>query len=174
MIYWTVQELRVWEIAQHKGYLEGNSEFAMYPDAYKWMIEQMKARLPNYNGEYPIWLWVKKPDMRSTGHFVGGTKCVRLTLDLDEEDVLISDFERWHIVLNDSYCSDNEQEDNDFYNGNLQISKEQSWERIFDLHREVDTEWTGNNNWLQGTTGRIYLDRVKKVEYFTTRKTRTF
>jgi len=129
-------------------------------------------RLPNYKGEYPVWLWIKKPDMRSTGHFEGGTRCVRLTLDLDDFDVLVSDFERWHMVLSNGFCSDNETEDDDFCYGKLHITKEQSWERIFDLYRKTDIEWTGGGRWLQGTTGRVTLDKVKKVEHFITRKTR--
>lgn len=108
--------------------------------------------------------------MRSTGHFRGGTKCVRLKIELDEKDVLVSDFERWHTVLNDSFCSDNEVEDEQFDNGKLSITKEESWQRIFELNRKVDKEWTGSGEWLQGVTGRIPLDRVISVEHFVTRK----
>lgn len=69
MIYWSMQTSEVWKQAQETGYLEGSSEHLMFPKQYIWMMEQMKTRLPNYKGEYPIWLWIKKPDMRSTGHF---------------------------------------------------------------------------------------------------------
>ncbi|MCM3781369.1 DUF3841 domain-containing protein [Neobacillus mesonae] len=174
MIIWSMQRLEVWEIAQKAGYLEGSREHAMFPEHYKWMMKQMSKRLPNYSGEYPIWLWPKKPDMRSTGHFNSGTKCVRLTLDLVDNDVLLSDFDRWHVVLNNGFCSDNEQEDEDFDNGKLSITLEESWERIFDFDRYVDTEWLGNGEWVQGTTGRIYLDKVKKVEHFVTRKSKIY
>ncbi|EGL17525.1 hypothetical protein HMPREF9413_5385 [Paenibacillus sp. HGF7] len=77
-------------------------------------------------------------------------------------------------MLNNGFCSDNEQEDENFDNGKLNITKEESWERIFDLTRNVDVEWTGNGEWLQGTTGRIYLDKVKKVEHFITRKSKLY
>jgi len=174
MLIWSLQTLSVWEIARKIGYLEGAQEHAMFPEHYKWMMGEMSKRLPNYIGEYPIWLWVKKPDMRSSAHFIGGTKCVRLTLEIDDNDVLISDFDRWHLVLNNGFCSDNEQEDENFDNGKLNITKEESWERIFDLNRNVDVEWTGNGEWLQGTTGRIYLDKVKKVEHFVTRNSKLY
>ncbi|MFD1131333.1 MULTISPECIES: DUF3841 domain-containing protein [unclassified Paenibacillus] len=170
MIYWSMQTIEAWEAAQSIGYLEGEPERAMFPDPYVWMIQQMHKRLPNYKGEYPIWLWPKKPDMRSTGHFIGGTKCVRLTLDIDEKDVLISDFDGWHMVLNNFFNSDNEKEAEDFDNGKLSTTLEESWERIFEFDRNVDTKWAGNGEWRQGTTGRIYLDKVKKVEHFVTRK----
>lgn len=169
--YWTLQTVEAWEQYKKLGYLEGASAHAVYPNEYQWIMQQMKKRLPNYNGEHPIWLWVKKPDMRQTGHFRGGTKCVRLTVELDETDVLISDFEDWHCVLNNWFCSDNEKEDIAFEQGLLNITKEDSWERIFALHRIRDPEWHGHEERkLQGTTGRIEIERVKKVEYFVARK----
>ena len=66
-------------------------------------MQQMKQRLPNYRGEYPVWIWIKKPDMRHSGHFEGGTKCVRLTLEIDPKNVLGSDFDDWHCVLNNTF-----------------------------------------------------------------------
>jgi len=168
-IYWSLQIEEVWKQAQELGYLEGKAEYAMYPKEYLWMMEQMKERLPNYRGEYPIWLWIKKPDMRSTGHFESYTRCVRLTLDLDEKDVLISDFGDWHSVLNNGFNSNNEQEYDDYHAGKLNITKEESWQRIFDYNHSRDPEWKGDE-WLQGVTGRIMLDKVKKVEHFISRK----
>lgn len=174
MRFWSMQTLEAWEVAQKRGYLEGSSDHAMFPEQYLWMIEQMKKRLPNYEGEYPVWLWLEKPDMRSTSHFPGGTHCVRLTIELDEADVLVSDMHRWHLVLSNTFCSDSEKEDDDFNNGLIDITKEESWERIFDFSRDVDAEWTGDGEWKQGTTGRIYLEKVKKVEHFVARKQKEF
>ncbi|MED4780941.1 DUF3841 domain-containing protein [Brevibacillus choshinensis] len=169
-IYWTLQTEEVWKKYEKQSYLEGAAEHAMYRDEYQWMMRQMKKRLPYYTGEHPIWLWIKKPDMRRTGHFEAGTRCVRLTVELDENDVLVSDFDDWHCVLNNWICSDNEKEDSDFEQGLLQITKEDSWERIFDLNRVRDAEWHGTGErTLQGTTGRIDIELVKKVEYFVAR-----
>lgn len=168
--YWTLQTREAWELAQRRGYLIGNQEYAMYPDEYQWMIAQMKNRLVNYQGEYPVWLWLEKPDMRSTAHFKSGTKCVRLTIELNEQDVLVSDFEDWHCVLNDWFCSDNEEEDNAFEEGLLEITKEESWQRIFELDRVRDPNWHGTEKRkLQGVTGMIDLSQIKKVEYFIAR-----
>lgn len=54
------------------------------------------------------------------------------------------------------------------------MTKEESWERIFDLNRAVDVNWTGNGAWLQGTTGRIYLEKVKRVEQYISRKSKLY
>ncbi|MFE5321617.1 DUF3841 domain-containing protein [Paenibacillus sp. NPDC056579] len=170
-VYWTLQNEEAWEVFKGQGYLEGNPEYAGYLiKEYQWMISQMKKRLPNYHGEFPIWLWPKKPDMRSTGHFDSQTRCVRITIELDDEDVLISDFMEWHIVLSDGFNANNEQEYDDYYAGKLSITKEESWERIFDLHIPQNPEWSGTRDWLQGVTGRIYLSNIKKVEHFISRK----
>jgi len=166
-----LQELSVWEKAIRRGYLQGYKKYAMFPEAYVWMIEQMKNRLPNYKGEYPVWLWVKKPDMRSSGHFAGNTKCVRLTLELNREDILKSDFDDWHSVLNNSICATNEQEYDDFYAGKLSKTKEETWERIFDIERERDPMWDGvQPRRLQAVTGPVPLSKVVRVEHFVSRK----
>jgi len=108
--------------------------------------------------------------MRHTGHFKGGTKCVRLKLDIDEIGVLTSDFEDWYCVLNNWFCSDNEEEDIAFETGSLTISKQETWIRIFDLQRVRDPEWYGvGKRFLQDVTGKIDLSNVKNVEHFNTR-----
>ncbi|GKU78758.1 DUF3841 domain-containing protein [Paenibacillus sp. L3-i20] len=173
--YWTLQTEEVWNKAINLGYLEGSEQFAMFPEQYQWMIDQMVHRLPGFHGEYPVWLWIEKPDMRSTGHFSSFTRCVRLKLDLEEDHVLLSDFDDWHMVLNNSFNADNEIEYDDFYNNKLDITKEQSWERIFELSRVRDPEWHGlSPRLLQGTTGRIDISSVKKVEHFVSRKQSEF
>ncbi len=55
--YWTNQTIEAWEHARKVGYLVGNPEFIweeMLRD-YRWMMTQMKKRLPQYGGEFPIW-----------------------------------------------------------------------------------------------------------------------
>ncbi|BFH62610.1 DUF3841 domain-containing protein [Paenibacillus azoreducens] len=171
MRYWTIQALESWEEAENSGYLEGNKDYLMYPEEYKWMIARMSKRLPNYDGSYPVWVWLKKPDMRGNNHFEGGGKCVRLTLDLDPEDVLLSDFDDWHCILNNTFNAVSEDEWDKFYAGELQMTKEQSWERIFDLELQRDPIWSGDApRVLQGVTGKVTLDKVKKVEHFVARQ----
>lgn len=66
-----------------------------------------------------------------------------------------------------------EQEWENFYAGMLQMTKEDSWQRIFDWKKTRDPEWDGSGEQkLQGVTGRIDLRQVKKVEHFVTRKNR--
>nr|WP_237163495.1 DUF3841 domain-containing protein [Paenibacillus sp. BIHB 4019] len=163
----------MWSLFENQGYLEGSEKHALFPQEYQWMMTKMNERLPNYSGESPIWLWVQKPDMRSSGHFESCTSCVRIRLELDDKEVLISDFDDWHLVLNDSFLADNEKEWDDYHLGKLSMSKEESWDRIFDFNRLRDPDWHGTDSRCsQGVAGRIHISRVNKVEHFVTRKQR--
>ncbi|MGO4500057.1 DUF3841 domain-containing protein [Paenibacillus sp. 2RAB27] len=170
-LYWSLIDEDRWNYMQNLGYLIGEEQNAMYPKEYLWMMEQMKQRLPNYTGEYPVWLWIKKPDLRSlyTYYFESKMRYVRLTIELHEEDVLVSCFDNWHSVLNDSFCADDQKESNDFKEGKLSITKEESWLRIFDFTRDRDPRWLGAGDYRQGVTGKITINKVKKVEHFVRR-----
>ena len=128
----------------------------------------MKKRLLGYTGEQPIWLWLKKPDMRNSGHDERGKKIVRLTVELDENDVLVSDFSKWHIVVNDGFYFHTEKEYEDLEKGDIHTSKEESWDRILDEYDDTHAELWGERDSiiLQGVTSRILIENVKKVEYF--------
>lgn len=172
--YWTIQTKDAWEHALETGVFQGNEEYMAFDNfgpAYAWMKQQMQARLSEYNGEQPLWLWIKKPDMRQTAHDEKGKEIVRLTVELEPRDVLLSDFEDWHFVLNDVFLADDEEEWNANNAGQVAMTKEESWERIFDYYRPRDESWNGSieNVTLQGTTGRIPLEAVKKVEHFIAR-----
>ncbi|WP_307442942.1 MULTISPECIES: DUF3841 domain-containing protein [unclassified Paenibacillus] len=173
--YWTLQTNEAWDQFRKHGFIVGSSEFSGFSEQYKWMMKQMSIRLNKYNNEYPIWVWLKKPDMRTGGFFRRGTRCVRIQLNLNEEDVLVSDFMDWHCVLNNNYLSDNEQdwdeyifaEDNGIDNDEI---KQKSWEKIFHWNRIRDVEWEGTEERvLQGVTGKIELNKIMNVEHFIAR-----
>lgn len=173
--YWTIQSEEVWELAGKRGYLQGDPAYYMFPEEYLWMIDQMNERLPDYAGEPPVWLWLKKPDMRSTGHAEPGSKIVRLSVQLDPGNVLVSDCWDWETVLNNGFNADTKAEWEAFYAGELELTKEQSWERMFEMDRPRDTSWVGSDpRALQGTTGRIQLQQVRTVEHFIARQGKNY
>ena len=84
--------------------------------AYDWMCAQMKQRLHQYYGHFPWWGWYSpRPDLRHSGHLERGTKGVRLELEIDPNEVLLSDFDAWHSVLNRGYLGLSEVEDDAWY-----------------------------------------------------------
>lgn len=169
-MFYTIQSIEKWELANQLGYLEGDKEYVYeyFLDAYKWMMQQMKTRLRKYNNEYPVWLWPKRPDLRMSSHLPKGTKGILLQVNIPEADVLLSDFDAYHCILNDWFLLVNDKEEELFDKGKLDISKEKSWERIFDLELLKNSEYWGSNC-VQGVTGKIMLDNIKVIKEFTAR-----
>jgi len=201
MRLWTIQDYQVYEQLVNMGELVVAENFIEMLDywcfTYDWMAEQMRIRIgnPTPGVKYPIWAWYqwegkrKKPDMRSR-HGDPGRRIIRLTLEVDEKDMLLSDFDLWHIPLNHGYLSLNEQEDEEFddeykkygysYHDlknwsintpEMRLLREKmmkSWERIFDLGLEP-SDWSVQPmemKSIQATLWSIRLDQVVKAEMF--------
>lgn len=172
MKFWTIQTEEAWQKAIAYGYLAGDHEYVWHEflPAYRWMMKQMKVEFPNYIGDYPVWVWLKKPDLRFSGHLMKGTNGVLLELDLEEEDVLISDFQAWHLVLYNSFVALTEEEEQEFETGKLDISLEESWLRIFNYKELKKYDyWKSDIEDLQGVTGRIPITKIKLLKAFTAR-----
>jgi hypothetical protein len=111
--FWTIQHADKWKYFQESGVLIADEKFV--PDdfifAYSWMNKQMRARIknaPEGNHHYPIWAWYKydvnrrRPDLRKSGYLEKGAKGVLIEFEASMDDVLLSDFIEWHMVLNAS------------------------------------------------------------------------
>ena len=121
------------------------------------MERRMKTPRPG-KSILPIWAWYqwegvngRKPDLRSAGYLPRGERGVRVELEVDEDRVLLSDFDLWHYVLNYWYLPKSEKDGEDFEKGlahaglsfygcnhkhtlgNIRYRHriERSWERIF-------------------------------------------
>lgn len=118
--------------------------------AYSWMRVQMRKRCGNppiQNGLL-MWGWPlgsEPPDVDTKGS--ENEPLNRIGLTLPQEDVLISDFHAWHVVLSDAYLSKDEA-DSDRYDAQAQSSgrtqlgeKETSWQRVFHPEHLADTYW---------------------------------
>jgi hypothetical protein len=64
----------------------------------------------------------------------------------------------------------NEEEDNAFDRGEISMTKEESWDRLFDFEiLTKNTYWNTSPLFLQGVTGKIDISQVKKVRSFVAR-----
>lgn len=178
MKLWSIQNESAYEKFKETGILRADDRFIWNEMIfhYNWMAEQMKKRIGLSILEdikYPIWAWYqwsgikqKKPDLRFSGYLEKGTKGVLLELEVEPENVLLSDFEDFNTILNYGYISDNEEEYDNFYNElerygychyDLQTEDKKSdilegfklrhydsCEKIFDLEHEMDETWSGN------------------------------
>jgi len=115
------------------------------------MVATMLRRGIDTRGHPPIWAWHSfdpphrcKPDLRSSFYLTKpGTSAVRLVIEAPDELVLLSNYEAWHAVLNNSYLSLSEAEDRRVDRARLTRRHiERSWIQIFDL-TAGDPRWLG-------------------------------
>lgn len=163
---WTIQSPLAWSILKDKGVLmaDGRRVDKAYQKAYRWMMEQMKDRLVDYHGHFPIWCWyTPKPDLRRKAHLISGQKGIRIEFETSRDKVLLSDFDSWHYVLNNQYLALDEK--GEINNNNIN----ESWNRIFDLELLNKSELTGPVENIQGVVEEILLDDVIRIQEFTAR-----
>lgn len=107
--FWTIQHIDKWKEFQNTGVLKSNIKYAEpnFINAYKWMANQMSFRIPCTAtfDIFPIWAWYKydekyRPDLRKTAHLAKGDKGVLIEFEESFDNVLLSDFMNWHLVLN--------------------------------------------------------------------------
>lgn len=184
MKVWTLQPIEIWDLLQKEKIIYGKEKYVdeYFLSSYKWMMQQMENKLPDYTGNPPIWVWVQpKPDLRSSHGFEKGQRAVRLELEIPEARILISDYDAWHCVLNGWYLNFTDEEEKEFdkERNDIRLFEEMpeqlktkivnSWDRIFEIDKLKNTEWTADKQYLQGVIDGLYLSDVKKVKEFVSR-----
>lgn len=200
MKLWTIQHYQAYNELIETGVLRADEDY-YYKDfrlAYNWMADKMEHNgiLPSSGVNYPIWAWYKwegkhkRRDMREAGYAERGEKIVQLTIEVDDKDVLLSDFELFHYVLNYWYLPIDEKDDENFereymdhgfewkdlkdFNVQTESMKyirtkiEKSWDRIFDLEKEDENLVYGSNfnKSIQATFWELKYEQVIKAEIF--------
>lgn len=181
-VLWTIQHEAAWEVFEKTGILTANKNHLFCQNdfrfSYDWISQQMiqKIGTPPEGVHYPVWAWFqwegkrKRRDLRRSGYAKRGTPLVQITFEAEENEFLLSDFDDWHCVLNDSYLANNEAELDNFHKQFPQPTRheiEPSWQRIFDLNRyEPNWDYPPNQKSIQATLWQIKMEQVKKVEHF--------
>ena len=173
MRVYTVQTLAAYHKMREQGYLVGDKDYAWkeFIQSYKWMMKQMNHRIEGYNGiDYPIWVWKRRVNRNESALLPKGTKGVILTLEIPEDQILWSEFEGWHFVLNNDPFTESEEEWKIYLENKDSFPVEKTWTKIFDfeLLRSLDNSWNGkfDEEWIQGVTPKITMDMIKKVTRF--------
>lgn len=187
MRLWTLQPLKIWQILQESGIFRCAPEKCSMPEfqkQYKWLAEQMcrKVGPAPYGIKLPVWAWYKqnfkneKPDLRSERWRCGeeNQDYVCMELSIDENRVMLSDFDSWVIILNDGLISASEEEYEELKNkyeylpDNEKFSfKQENWKRVFDI-TPYDNEWRVCGKWIQATFWELKIEDVKLVKFFRT------
>ncbi len=182
---WSIQDAGCWDLFQKQGVLRADARRIprSFRPAYRWLIAQMRQRVPGYSGGAPVWFWYSpKPDLRKPGHLPSGVSGVRIELELPRERVLLLDFESWHCVLNHWHLSRSSRESREWdrktaafnpFLGSLPPSLEaelqSTWERVFDLDLLKRAKIWGPIDRIQGVIEYIRLDDVRSITEFTSR-----
>jgi hypothetical protein len=148
--------------------------------AYDWLVKQMKTRIgtPSEGVEYPIWAWYihygenKKLDLRKCDFrgYVGEYYIIEA--EIDDCDILLSDEEMWHLVLNNGYFAINagltedtiEFDEDDAWFDSLPPEEQlpfkiKSWEKVFD---KSCCPW----EFVQATFWELRKEQDISVRYF--------
>lgn len=178
MRLWTVQPLSDYQSWQEKGIYRTNPVRVItdFHRSYDWLISQMQWRLPPAPASCtsPVWAWFQahneakpRPDLRYGARLPKGIRGVLLTVKVDENEVLLSDFDLWHYVLNDWYLPDTYSEE-DYKTTRLE--REKSWERIFDLDfAPTDIARPRAEKQIQATFWELHNKQIQDVQEFTAR-----
>lgn len=203
MRLWTIQHYQAYKNFLENGILTAHGNYLSCEDdlrfAYDWMAKKMKHSGLASPTEvyYPVWAWYqwegkrKRRDMREKGYAKPGEKIVQLTIEVDNKDILLSDFDLFHYVLNYWYLPADEKDQEQFekeyidlgfgwndlkdFSIETQAMKdirtkiEKSWDHIFDLEREDKNLIYGSNSEksIQATFWELKLEQVIKAEVFT-------
>lgn len=188
MRLYTVQPLEVVEEIKRNGYFvcskEKSINYKDFYNAYNWISQEMLNRkiLPFKENTLPVWAWylydgVNKLDLRRAGLGETGEKCCCLTLEVPDNMALLSDYNAWHFVLNNSWLdkSRNEKEFeqlHDWYDGLDVPTRERlkldSWQRVFDVSPYKD-DWTSRGYYVQATFWVITRDMIVEERIFKVR-----
>lgn len=192
MLLWTIQPLEVYELLMEQSVFRCDRSRAWglkddeLKEAYDWLVDQMnqKIGLPPQGVEYPIWAWHTfcgrrgKPDFRRMGLGIRGEEYLCLEIDVPDQEVLLSEFDLWHMVLNDFFigeaCNEEEWEkENSFYDQLPESEqtkvKEESWAKIFEVDKKFDDMWRRTGEYIQATFWELRLENVRRVWRFKAR-----
>lgn len=191
MRLWTIQPKEVYEQLINNGYVTCDPTLAhnivdnSFTKAYKYIVKLMQSRgiVKPSNVDYPIWAWHTynwkhhKPDLRTLKFGKRGDKKLCIELEVPDNEVLLTDFDAWHFVLNDCYfdTSTNEKEydrQHDWFDRLPAKQRERvkirSWERITDVSK-FKSDWISRGAYVQATFFVLKAEYVRKVQEFTCR-----
>ena len=193
MRLWTIQPIEVWKELNKKGYFICDPIKAEYisdkewnfKEAYDWLVGQMENRVGKRpkGVSYPIWAWHtrdwqhKKPDLRNVGLNTKGQKSVCIEVEVPDNQVVLTDYDIWHFVLNGWYfdnstCEEEWEKLHAKYDrldrGRKEQIKLQSWQNIFNIS-PFENDWFQRGRYIQATFWVLYLKDVRDVRFFVAR-----
>ncbi|MBR6031579.1 MAG: DUF3841 domain-containing protein [Bacteroidaceae bacterium] len=173
MRLWTLQGIEIYEQLQRDGIAYCTKpSWADEPQtlrAYHWMADQMRRRIgePPIKGiEFPMWAWYQYNSAKSNKpprslHDADDGLSAYMEIEIQDNEVLLSDFSSWHSVLNEGPIDDWKR----IWRQMERLEKEAGRRMTFDdypleLQKEIEKSWEGVFD----------LDRGKKEKYYRHRR----
>lgn len=168
MKLWSIQNENQFQNYKKTGHITGDPEKAMFPKAYKWLVSEMNNKLKsNITETYPVWAWYKygkkkRPDLRESGYAKRGTTLYLFELEIPDNEVILTDFDYWHYVLNNVALIPDLDE---FYTNEEKL---ESWKNIFDLNFRLydDCDDEKFPRYVQATFWEIKKENVVSIKKF--------
>ncbi|MBQ6517223.1 MAG: DUF3841 domain-containing protein [Anaerolineaceae bacterium] len=185
MLLWSIQSEEVHEIIQEEGVYRCGETYVDpdFKNAYDWLVGEMVKRIgPQPEGvRYPVWAmhtWYgkrQKPDFRSLRWEWGrkGEYYVCMEIDVPESNVVLSDCDYWHSVLNDFPLTKSEEEFDNLARKydplpaeEKQKFRENSWLGIFNFGNTDNDKWADSGKYIQGTFWELRKEQIRKASRF--------
>lgn len=186
MRLWTIQPPEIVDIIQQTGQFTCDTNLSTnytdFHNPYLWLVQEMdKRQIPHPdNVTLPLWAWHtfdkkhKKPDFRQKCLGNRGVRYACIELEIPANEVLLSDFDAWHFVLNNAWYDDSTNEDewetmHDWFDS-LPADERQkltieSWQKIFDTTYRGNS-WNANGRYVQATFWVLRKDMIRNIKYF--------
>lgn len=194
MRLWSVQTENVYNTVMKTGYciVDERKAECLYDNdgkldesfkrSYDWLVDRMTEKIgkPD-NVVLPWWAYYKSEGIRDLKlenlNYYGtpGKEYILLELEVPDEEVVLSDLDAWHFVLNnwwlDGSLSEEEWEKNNRWIETLkpderQKVKNESWNRIFDIE-PFENDWMAKGQSVQATFWILKKEYIKTHEKFT-------
>ena len=186
MRIWTIQIEETLEHLMSDGKLEAPLSYRPegFEFAYDWMSRQMTERIGTAATPFttPLWGWVqwdgeakKKPDLRTVRSGPGRDwKYALLECEIPDDELLVSDFDAWHCVLNDAPVTNSDRESAEIQRQEEALSSaeywslvEKTWSRIFDPDSLSEDHWGAKQNRsLQASFWQLRMDHIQSFKAF--------
>ncbi len=193
----TVQPESVWEKCKRDGVFRADPEKGTYADdeefrkGYAWLIKKMEEKIGvRPQGVLtPIWAWYRweytenSPEMELLAEYgKKGEQMVRLELEIDEKDAVLTDYDTWEDITCGKMVSPALTEFGqkafwayvDYVDTLPAQEREKrlldSWEAVFDTdipEKTSEREYSGKGMDVQATFWELYPSQVTKVTKFT-------
>jgi len=184
MIVWTMQPLTALDQIEATGSFRCDPKQSFnltksdsLEGSYAWLMDRMRERIgPEPKGVVsPVWAWHtwnferRSPDPDSPAFLRHSDSKVMLTLDIPENEFVLTDFDAWQNVMIKTYVSRAETESEylalEEHLSRLspdELSEEirRSWENVF-LTNRVETDYLVRGRYVQATFWEIKRDYIR-------------